>query len=243
MKKRSIIIGVIILIIICVTVMVVSSKLAERREEIPEIVETNFLAASVSIRDKVTKIENSTKSVSVEIPQFQNLEDSYERYLNKKIESDLSDVNVYENAIEGYGSGEIGLFTYEVKYERYNWENYLSIVAEQYIHLGDGRPRIQKKCYVVDVSNNSSPALVDLFVNKNDYKAAILDEINRQAEEMQIELVGGNGLKDLSDTQAFYIKDGTLILYFESSEIAATAVGELAFTMPFEMVNGKFQLK
>ena len=88
------------------------------------------------------------------------------RNINLKIHNDLNDVNVYNNSIEGLAEDERGFFTYEASYERYNCGKYLSIVANQYIHLGNGRPRNQKKCYVIDAENNDTVTLVDIFANK-----------------------------------------------------------------------------
>jgi len=82
--------------------------------------------------------------------------------------------------------------------------------------------------------------LMDVFENKLNYKKNIIAEINKQAIDKNLELMGGNGLTQLDDEQAFYIKDNKIIIYFEASEIAATAVGELEFEMPFEMKEDKF---
>jgi len=205
--------------------------------------ETEILSENILIKDKKVIYSNSTHEVNLIIPEFQNIEGDYGSYINSKIYNDLSDNKVYQEAIEGYENETPGFFTYETNYERYNCGKYLSVVVNQYIHLGYGRPRVQKKCYVLDVSRNASPVLMDLFEDKINYKKVIIDEINQQAAKENIELIGGNGLKELSELQSFYIKDNQLILYFEASEIAATAVGELEFTMPFEMVDGKFIIK
>lgn len=235
-KRIGIVVG--ILVVLLVGCLLWSLWKAEMTEE-PS---GDALSSQVILRERHTSYETSTEQVDIVIPEFDNLDMTYEAYINQKMREDLEIENVYAEMTEGYASGEIGFFTYETTYERYNVEDYVSIVVNQYIHLGEGRPRIQKKCYVVDAKNQMSPSLQDIFVNKIDYREAILAEINQQAEKNQIELVGGNGLKTIKDTQPYYIRDGKLVLYFESSEIAATAVGELEFTMPFEMVNGKFVL-
>lgn len=238
-SKVKIIVGIIAVIVVLIGSLVIMLNAAKDNND--NEIEIS-LSNNIEIKNNVNKFETSYKSISTVIPEFKNLEDGYERYINNKITEELNHENVYKDATEGYESGDIGFFTYETDYERYNYKDYLSIVSKQYIHLGDGRPRSQKKCYVIDVATNASPALVDLFNNKIDYKQAIVDEINKQATKNGVELIGGNGLKNISDVQPFYIKDGTLVIYFEASEIAATAVGELEFVMPFEMVDGKFKL-
>lgn len=237
-KMINVCIAIIILLVIAIAFVIFNFG---RKEEIPDVEETS-LSEKVIIKSKKTQSESSTKVINVTIPEVQSLDSDYANYINLKMYNELSEAKVYENAIEGYASEDIGVFTYEASYERYNCEDYVSLVATQYIHLGDGRPRTQKKCYVIDSANSNSPTLVDVFKEKNSFERAILEEINRQAQEDNIELVGGNGLKELDDEQAFYIKDGKLVLYFEASEIAATAVGELEFVMPFKMVDGKFSV-
>ena len=237
MNKKIIPICITIIVALIIAIIIVITSFAEKETQID--IEREIISESIIIKDKKTQYENSKKSVNVVIPEFQNLNSDYGNYINSKIYKELNDTSVYENAIQGYSEQEIQNFTYETNYQRYNVEDYISIVATQYIHIGDGRPRNQKKCYVIDARNNMSPALVDIFVEKNAYKAAIIEEINNQASAKNIELIGGNGLKEISDTQAFYIKEGKLIIYFEASEIAATAVGELEFEMPFKMSEGK----
>lgn len=239
MNKKVLGIVVVIVILLIVGVFIAISFVSNPPEE---MVSGEKITNSIIIKDKKVVYQNSSRDINIIIPEFQNLEESFERYINLKISQDLSETNVYNQATEGYAEDEIGLFTYETNYTRYDCGDYISIVANQYIHFGEARPQIRKKCYVIDSVRSASVSLVDLFADKTNYKKSILDEINRQAEEKNIELVGGNGLKEITDTQAFYLKENQLIIYFESSEIAATAVGELEFVMPFEMVNGKFVL-
>lgn len=234
-----------ILIAICCAVMVMIIivygmilKSNNKNEEITE----EAIAENIIIKEKLVKYENSKQQINTVIPEIQNLDAEYVRYFNSKMYDEISAENVYKTSIEGYQEEEIGFFTYEAKYNRYNSNDYISIVIDQYIHLGDGRPKLQKKCYVIDAKRSVTPTLMDVFENKVNYKKAIINEINKQATQSNIELIGGNGLKELGDLQAFYIKDGKLVIYFEASEIAATAVGELEFVMPFEMVNGRFVL-
>ena len=242
MKKRNLIIVFAIIAVVFVSAIgfFVVNTLHNTTPPVEEVVQDEGVAKNIVIRDKVSKLENTKKSINTIIPEFQNLDSDFQRTINNRINEDLNDINVYEEKTEIYGAEDIGKFTYEVDYERYNCGKYLSIVAKQYIHLGDGRPRFQKKCYVIDVERNASLLLEDVVTNKFDYKTSIITEINNQASKQGIELIGGNGLVELPKNQAFYIQDNKLVIYFEASEISATAVGELEFVMPYEMLDGKF---
>lgn len=239
MNKKVIIFLLVVAIMVIVGIFITVKIFSNQPEENIPIQDIKNQAV---IKDRKSVYQNALRDINITIPEFQNLEEAYERYINLKIYQDLSEASVYDEVTEGYEEDEIGFFTYETSYVRYDCGDYTSIVANQYIHLGEARAQIRKRCYVIDTKRNASVSLVDLFTDKTNYKKSILDEINKQAEKQNIELVGGNGLKEILDTQAFYIKDNQLVIYFESSEVAATAVGELEFIMPFEMVNGMFVL-
>lgn len=237
-KKIMVIIGIVVLLLVLYFVL---NNHKDKMVSSDTPLESP-VAETIMINDKKVEIKNSLQDVTIILPEFQNLDSEFQKYINAKMETELSEETVYQNAILGLEEEEIGLFTYDVNYNRYNCGDYVSIVMNQYIHLGEGRPRIQKKCYVIHAKENTLSHLSDVVTNKDTYQEVIMEEINKQARSMEIELVGGNGLLELSDTQAFYIKDNKLIIYFEASEIAATAVGELEFEMPFKMVNDKFDV-
>lgn len=239
--KKKVIIVICIFIIIAIGVLVVLSRNNEEEVFIENEESTVSVSEMISIKDKTNQIQDLYKKVDITYPEFLNLEDNYEKYINQKIYSEINYETVYKETVANYGNEE-AIFTYEAEYNRYNCGDYISIVINQYIHIGDGRPKLQKKCYVIDANTNSTVKLKDIVSRKMDYKTYIIDEINKQAKDMEIELVGGNGLKSISDNQAFYIKDNKLVIYFEASEIAATAVGELEFVMPFEMIENVFVL-
>ena len=237
--KKIIVIVICIFMIITIGMWVIINKNNDM-EQFKESEENEFaLSESISIKDKTNQVQDLYKKIDITYPEFQNLEDNYEKYINQKIYNDINYETVYKESIADYGD-ETPNFTYEAEYDRYNCGNYISIVINQYIHVGDGRPKLKKKCYVIDVNTNSTMTLKEIVSRKMDYEKYIVAEINKQAMDLNIELIGGNGLKSISDKQAFYIKDNKLVIYFEASEIAAASVGELEFVMPFEMIDNIF---
>ena len=235
---------IIILIVVCVLAALVLTMCFSKKDEMKEQKENGIDSVAIAplyakdavIKDEVIQFDNEAENVNLVIPKFLNLENEYMSQINSQIAEELSEQKVYADATMGFQDDEIGFFTYEVKYDRFNCGTLVSLVFEQYIHLGYGRPRIQKKCYVIDVQKNKTLKLKDV-VDEENYEELILAEINKQAKDRGIELIGGNGLTKLNDEQAFYIKDNKLVIYFESSEIAATAVGELEFEMNFKLKN------
>ena len=76
--------------------------------------------------------------------------------------------------------------------------------------------------------------------SSDNYKEIIVKEINKQAVDKKLNLVAGNGLSNIPDTQRYFIKEGRLFIYFEPASIAPYLDGEMIFEMPFKFVNGKF---
>ena len=132
-------------------------------------------------------------------------------------------------------------YKYTVSYERYNNDNYISLVILQNYSTGEGGMRSNewKDTYTVDVVKNKLLSLADVCA-MNNYKQIIVDEVNKQARSQN--LMAGNGLTHIPETQRFYIKDKKLYIYFEPASIAPYLDGELIFEMPFEYVDGKFNL-
>ena len=117
---------------------------------------------------------------------------------------------------------------------------YVSLVVHHDFITNGLRTNNWKETYVVDVENSKLLKLSDL-IDSNDYKKAIVKEINKQAKERNIKLLNGNELKDISDEQKFYINDeDKLIIYFEPAAITSYLNGDIEFEMPFKLEDHKF---
>lgn len=95
----------------------------------------------------------------------------------------------------------------------------------------------KEKIYVINAKNSTSAVLQDVMENKANYKDRIITFVNEEAFKNKIELMGGNGITKISDTQSFYIKDNKLHIYFEASEIAPVSAGALDFELPFTLTK------
>ena len=161
--------------------------------------------------------------------------------INKEI---ADSINPYVNEIAVVADESLPStvkYKYEVSFERFNNENYISLVVLQNYATGGMRSNTWKDTYTIDVLNNRKITLADIC-DFEDYKEVIVEEVNRQADENNISLIAGNGLSDIPDTQRFYIKDEKLYIYFEPASIAPYLDGEMHFKMPFDYEDGKFIL-
>ena len=235
MNKKIIILILIVALICGATIFVMSKNFSNDND--PGT--ANDLSAAIKVEGKQMKWSTNTTNVDIEMPRFDNLANNYNSFLNGKINSELSFDTVFNEVTAGMNEDEIGFFNYEVRFNRYNCYDIVSVVATQKIEFGDSRTITRKKCYNANVKDNRTAELKDVFLNKTNYKKKIMEEINAQAQKKGIELKGEK-ITYLSESQVFYIMNGKLYIYFDAAEIAAASYGELDFEMPFQLENGLF---
>lgn len=243
-------VAILLLIIVFIALIGVGCYLAFKDNGVPIEKPGNsgdkpeILSASDKIIISITPTHTETQRrlVDVNIPAFSNLSDySFQESINTKI---ADSINPYIKEINIVADETVSKqYKYTVSFERYNNEEYISIVLLQNYSTGEGgmRSNTWKDTYTIDVINNKEISLADICSAEN-YKKIIVAEVNKQAKEQNLNLVAGNGLADIPDTQRFYIKDKKLYIYFEPASIAPYLDGEMIFEMPFEFVNGKFIL-
>ncbi len=235
MNKKIIFLILIIVLICGVSVFFMGKNMFNRHD--PGT--SNELSSKIQVKYKEMKWSTSTTNVDIVMPRFDNLANNYNSFINGKVNSELSFDTVFNEVTAGMNEDEVGYFNYEVRYARYDCYDIISVVATQKIEFGDSRTITKKKCYNVNVKENRTADLKDVFLNKTNYKKKIMEEINKQAELKNIELKGEK-LTYLSESQAFYIMNGKLYIYFDAAEIAAASYGELNFEMPFKLEEGLF---
>ena len=147
---KNILIIITVIAVICVIAtcagMYISNTNNEEIEK-EEIIVKKSNSEKIIIKEKTNIVQNTSKDVNVKYPEFQNLNNEFESFINSKIYKDINPDTIFKEVTEGFNEDEIGFFTYEADYDRYNNGNYISIVFNQYIHMGNGRPRLQKRCY------------------------------------------------------------------------------------------------
>jgi len=248
MKRVAIVLLVVVLIVLGVTIyFTVNNQPIIDIEGSGDPIIPPALSETIEVRDAITKADTQKRYVDVKMPAFENLTDyAFEETINQKI---ASSINPYINEIAivaDEGSPATAIYRYTVSYERYNNEDYVSLVVLQnystQYESGYGlRSNVWKDTYTIDARNNRELTLADICSSK-EYKKIIIAEVNKQAKEKNIELIAGKGLESIPNTQRFYIKDKKLYIYFEPASIAPYLDGEMHFEMPFEFIDGKFMM-
>ncbi len=233
-NKKIVIIAIIVLVMCIVAGMLLFRRIVDQNNNEP-LLEEREASAKITNKTKTILYNVRLFDVNMKIPEFNNLPLQYNYYINEKIVNDTDYNKLYNEMTSGIeDKSSIGVFKYSVDYVRYNFHDYISIVINQEMQLGDERPVNKKKIYVINAAKGNSAMLRDVMENKVDYKRKIVEYINTESFKNKIELVGGRGLTSLQDTQRFYIKDdGTLHIYYDPSEVAPASDGALDFEMPF----------
>lgn len=239
MNKKIIILIVLIVVIACLAVFIFGKNHGTSNHG---GIGDNIIYSElpiISTLDNKTQKENIT--LDMEIPQISNLDASYCDYFNQKVKRDIDYEKIYNEL--SIMDNVKQKFNYETRYDSYRNGDFLSIVVTQISKYGDDQERREKKCYVVDAKNAKTAYLEDTAMEPYNYKYYILSRVNDAIFRDRIQLKTGERLTSISDTQAFYIKDGKMHIYFASGQIASESVGDLDFEMPFKFENGRFILE
>lgn len=243
MKQILIVLLIIILVVLIgfgVYFLVINKEPIEPSGDIIIPIEDLTESEKVNVETILTQTETQRRQMYLEMPAFTDLSNySFQETINKKI---ADSINPYINEISIVADESVPptvKYKYTVSFERYNNDNYISLVVSQNYSTGGMRSNVWKDTYTIDVVENKELTLADVC-SSNNYKEKIVAEVNKQAKSKNIEIVAGNGLADIPDTQRFYIKDKKLYIYFEPASIAPYLDGEMHFEMPFEYVDGKF---
>jgi hypothetical protein len=249
-KKKLIMVVVITIIVILLASSLVFFFLLNKGDEEegegnnvnPSNDENTELAATITVTSTNKRTNDGAIDIDISIPVLSGLED-------KKFEYDINtemakDILAYESEVYVMASGDVGInkYTFKTRYEKYVNDDYLSLVIPQEYTTGGIRSNRWKDTYNIDARKGKRIYLADLFDPTEDFQKAIISEINKQATEDNVELVGGVGLSNIPEKQKFYIKDKKLIIYFDPAGIAPYVFGELHFEMPFRYENGNFYI-
>lgn len=188
---------------------------------------------SVAIKESAS---SANRIIDVRYPSIQSFKNKdFQKYVNDNITEVILAYKDEIMAIVDDETPDVVLYTYKTSYEKLTHGDYLSLVITNDYQTGGIRSNKWKDIYNINVRTERLFYLKDIFPSNVNYEHEILTQINRQAKANNYILMNGAGLNNLDDKQKFYIKDDKLIIYFDPSEIAPAAYGELQFEMPFTL--------
>ena len=222
----------------------------------------------VVTRNYTVKKQQNNMEVKVERPEITGFENML---VQQEVNKEIADaITPYQEEIAELSEGfaydnsdpmiRAKAYKYYVTYETYALDDYLSIVVKHDIITGnatysadgtnktDGlRSNSWKETYVIDTADLTAREKLKIedVCQIENCRMYMADVVKKMAEEMNVETMIGNEIKEIPKEQKFYIDGRTkqLILYFEPGSIAKYSAGELLFEMPFtyNSVTHKFE--
>lgn len=123
-----------------------------------------------------------------------------------------------------------------------NKNNILSLTLELYAYTAGAHGMTYRVPYNIDLENGKQLELKDLFKEGVNYKDIINKEIEKKIQASEDWMFFEGAFKGISDDQPFFIKDGSIVIYFPLYEIAPYAVGFPEFEIPFELFSGGIKI-
>ena len=208
--------------------------------------ELNKDKTNVQIVDKVYKSKNNYLDINVVIPQIKGMEnENQQEVINNKIvkwtENWINEVK--EIADEYFKDTPAPLISYQL-YARYKVTNNSDIISfyiDYYQFSGGAHGITNRISYNIEKVSGKELQLKDIFKENFNYKDIINNEISRQiSKDPDRYFTGKDGFNGINDNQNFYIKNGTLVVYFGLYEIAPYASGISEFIISNKLLEGNF---
>lgn len=193
--------------------------------------------------------ENEYAKVAVKLPLILGMKDwKYQMQLNNAL---MSQAMKDKQNVEETGKTQveeakkngwpIRPSEMDIKYEVKKNSDILSITVSTYIYNGGANGSTRVDTYNIDLRENKSISLSDLFNGEADFKSAINSEISTQIEtrtkDGEMFFDGNMGFTTISDNQMYYLQDDDLVILFQKYEIAPGAMGTPEFRIPLKNLN------
>ncbi len=132
--------------------------------------------------------------------------------------------------------------TYELHWDyrvTFNKNGFLSLVTTSYQFTGGAHGLTVQESYNYDLKKGEKMSLADVFQPGVDYEKVINEEIKKQmASQPDRFPEDWGGFQGIAENQPYYLKEGSLVVYFGLYEIAPYASGIPEFDIPFTRFDG-----
>ena len=215
-------------------------------DEVKEAFELNII--TTTIQSKLINKDNKYIKADLKIPQLTMGNKSIENNLNKKFETDIMSFynNSYKEAqsfFDDFPEAEnkfIVSSDYEVKKSN---DDILSILIKYYKYSGGAHGIYEYVPYNIDLTSGNTFVLNDIFTQNSNYEQVINDEIKSQIKTLNKEQglpedsTQLYALNKIKNNQKFYIKDDSIVIFFDLYEIAPYVAGVPEFIIKKELIN------
>lgn len=207
------------------------------------VADTDSIEANI---DTQTITENNEYINSViNIPIITTSNKTIEKSINDKIRNDI--MSFYNNAQEeakkylGDNKENKNKFVVNINFDvEKNSNNMLSIKVRYYQYSGGAHGMYEDISYNIDMRDGKFLNLDDFFKEGSDYKIVIDKEIRKQIEELVKENKENEGIYQFSGIkkgQKYYVRDDSLVIYFDLYDIAPYAAGIPEFPIKVDVID------
>lgn len=202
-------------------------------------------AGNTKSEKSIKEYETDYSSVKAEIIRFTGMADKeFQDALNAEIEQAVESETVAFDSDASDNAGNVRMgnkCVLEISWdEKYNKNDFLSVVEEKYIYTGGAHGSLVREPRNIDTAGARQVRLADLFEDD-----AYVNTLNRMINELVTEKSGD--YKDLwakpeiqeSHQTDFYINDDDkLVIFFQPYELSYYARGFVEFPLPLDELSG-----
>lgn len=194
--------------------------------------------------ENVREYETDFSTVRAEIVQLSGIEnEEFEKQINTSIEQSVeSDLVAFDSKAQESESklrmGNKCVLDISWK-ERYNANNFVSIVEEKYLYTGGAHGSTVWIPMNIDLAAYKEVKLADLFMEEgyiNTLNRLINEQISEHPDEYK-DLWAKAEIKESHQTD-FYIDGDNLVIFFQPYDLSYYARGFVEFRLPLEELSG-----
>ncbi|GAA3413520.1 PdaC/SigV domain-containing protein [Paenibacillus hodogayensis] len=122
---------------------------------------------------------------------------------------------------------------YEAYYRiTYNEKNRLSLYVDYYLYTGGAHGSTQRHPYTFDLATGKQLSLKEVAENNPDYVSIVNETIRTHIEETDLPMLAT--FETIEPERPFFLKNDSVVVYFEQYEYTPYASGMPEFETPFE---------
>jgi len=129
-------------------------------------------------------------------------------------------------------------FNYKIKY---NQNDMISIVFQDYQYAGGAHGSTLQTSHTVNLKTGNQYALKDLLKENADYVSIISSSIKTQLNERNLTRTLFAPFNNISNEQYYYLSNNGVIVYFQQYEILPYVAGIQEFTVDYSLLNNLFK--
>lgn len=203
-------------------------------------------AQGININTKEIKNKEKLISIDLKIPVLEDMKNtSIQKDINTMIEKRVMDfkgkvltqLKEYKKEAKKNGLKFNPFEASGTYFVSFNNNGLLSLTLELYSYTGGAHGLTERVSYNIDLNSGKNLQLKDLFKEGVDFKSVINREIQKKIASSQKGMYFEGTFKGITDNQPYYIKNGTIVIYFPVYELAPYVAGFPEFVIPFSLFN------